>query len=225
MKLRLGTLVLAAAVCHGADGPQFQYTVQGKIADLLRSEQSFRPLATQIRANLEPVLRGKIDDNAVRRELLSTVMMLDLLEGKNDAARGRMDEIQALEATPAAKALSNLTARSMLDAAGAQRDSAAYRAAIFASIRGTLDALPFAAVENDVKALKEKLELPVHEVQLVGQLSAALDPLIEKSGSLPSGVVHGLPGLRFGLTRELPVREVLSEALGAYLAGRAAPSR
>lgn len=223
MTLRYWAVAVFAATLSAQ--PQFQYPVKGRIADILRSDEAFRPLAAQVRSNIEPVLLGKLDDNAVRRELLSTVMMLDLLEGKNDAARARMDEIQALETTPAAKALSNLTARAMLDAAGAQRDSAAYRAAIFASIRGTLDALPFAAVENDVKALKEKLELPVHEVQLVGQLSAALDPLIEKNGSLPSGVVHGLPGLRFGLTRELPVRAVLGEALGSYLAGRAGPAR
>jgi hypothetical protein len=223
MTLRYATGLLFAGLLYAQ--PQFQYPVTGRIADVLRSDEAFRPLAAQVRSNVEGVLRGQLDDNSVRRELLSTVMMLDLLEDKNDAARGRMDEIQALEPTPAAKALSNLTARAMLDASGAQRDSPAYRAAIFASIRGTLDALPFDAVRDEVKALKEKLELPVHEVQLVGQLSAALDPLIEKNGSLPSGLVHGLPGLRFGLTRELPVRAVLSEALGAYLAGHAGPGR
>ncbi len=223
MRLRYCAVIVFSATLFAQ--PQFQYPVTRKIADILRSDDAFRPLAAQLRSNIEGTLRGKIDDNSVRRELLSTVMMLDLLERKNDAARGRMDEIQALETTPAARALSNLTARAMVDASRVPRDSAAYRAAILASIRGTLDALPFDAIQKDVRALKEKLELPVHEIQLVGQLSAALDPLIEKNGSLPSGVVHGLPGLRFGLTQELPVRAVLSEALGAYLAGRAGPAR
>lgn len=201
-----------------------QYAVTGRIADLLRSEEAFRPLAVQVRSNVEASLRGKIDENAERRELLSTLMMLDLLEGKSEAARLRMDEIQALEPTPAAKAMSNLTTRAILDASRVPRESAAYGPAIRASIRGTLDALPFDLVQSQVRALKEKLDLPVHEVQLMGQLSAALDPLIEKNGSLPAGVVHGLPGLRYSLTQELPARAVLSEALGAYVAERAGPA-
>ena len=149
--------------------------------------------------------------------MLSTLLMLDLLEGKNDAARVRMDQIQGLDVKPVARAMSNLTTRAMLDAARETRGSAAHRAAVYASIRGTLDALPFEAIRDEVQALKDKLDVPVREAQLLAPVSAVVDPLIEKNGTLPASVVHGLPGLRFVLIQELPLRGELSEALGAYL--------
>jgi hypothetical protein len=219
MKLRYWAATVFAATLLAQS--QLQYPVKGKIADLLRSDEAFRPLAAQVRTNVEAALREKSDDNDARRELLSTLMMLDLLDGRNDAARARMDEIQGLEKTSAAKAMSNLTTRAILDASRFPRDTPAYRAAISTSIRATLDAMPFELIQKDVRALKEKLDLPVHEVQLIGQLSAAIDPIIDKSASLPSGVAHGLPALRFSLVYELPARPVLSETLGAYLAGHA----
>ena len=79
--------------------------------------QDFRPFAAQVRKNVESVLRDyEIDDAATKRGPLATLVALDVLEGHDDAARGRLDEIKALEEKPAAKALSGLMTRSILDA-------------------------------------------------------------------------------------------------------------
>ena len=113
--------------------PVFQCSISGKVEDLVRSEQAFRPFAAQVRINVESVLRDyEIDDAATKRGLLATLVALDVLEGHDDAARGRLDEIKALEEKPAAKALSGLMTRSILDARreSGDRNSPAYRKAV-----------------------------------------------------------------------------------------------
>src|ERR1700730_11867947 len=85
-------------ITRAADVPQFQYTVGGKVEDLVKSEEAFRPLAAQIRKNVESVLRDyEIEDASTMRGLLGTLAALDLLEGRDDAVRKRLDEIQARE--------------------------------------------------------------------------------------------------------------------------------
>ena len=104
-------------ITRAADVPVFQYSISGKVEDLVRSEQAFAPFAAQVRKNVESVLRDyEIDDAATKRGLLGTLAALDILEGHDDAARARLDEIKALEEKPAAKALSGLITRAILDA-------------------------------------------------------------------------------------------------------------
>lgn len=132
-------------IMRAADVPQFQYSIDGKVEDLVRSEQAFRPFAAQVRKNVESVLRDyEIDDAATKRGLLSTLVALDILEGQNDEARQRLDEIKALEEKPAAKALSGLISRSILDARreSGDRNSAAYRKAVYALSRARSTVCP-----------------------------------------------------------------------------------
>lgn len=120
-------------ITRAADVPVFQYSISGKVEDLVRSEQDFRPFAAQVRKNVESVLRDyEIDDAATKRGLLATLVALDILEGHDDAARGRLDEIKALEEKPAARALSGLMTRAILDARreSGDRNSPAYRKAV-----------------------------------------------------------------------------------------------
>src|SRR5882757_145439 len=110
-------------ITRAADVPQFQYAVSGKVEDIIKSEEAFRPFAAQVRRNVESVLRDyEIDDAGTKRGLLGILAALDLLEGHDDAARQRYAEIQALEDKPAAKALSGFISRAILDARRENRD-------------------------------------------------------------------------------------------------------
>jgi subtilisin family serine protease len=210
-------------ITRAADVPQFQYAISGKVEDLVRSEQAFRPFASQMRKNVESVLRDyEIDDAATKRSLLSTLAALDILEGHDDAARGRLDEIKALEEKPAAKALSGLISRSILDARRESGDanSPAYRKAVYAAVTRALDGLPFDVVQNDLKSTKASVEI-VSEGLLVGQLQASYDPVVEKTGGLSSELADALPGIRMLLVERIPLKDTLNEALGTYLSAHA----
>jgi len=210
-------------ITRAADVPQFQYSISGKVEDLVRSEQAFSPFAAQVRINVESVLRDyEIDDAATKRDLLSTLVALDILEGHDHAARQRLDEIKALEEKPAAKALSGLITRSILDArrASGDRNSPAYRKALYAAVMRALDDLPFDVVQNDLKSTKASVEI-VSEALLVGEIQASIDPVVAKTGGLSSDLAHGLPGLRLYLVERIPLKETLNEALSAYLSAHA----
>ncbi|MGA2590753.1 MAG: hypothetical protein ABSH32_12620 [Bryobacteraceae bacterium] len=175
-------------ITRAADVPQFQYSISGKVEDLVRSEQAFRPFAAQVRINVESVLRDyEIDDAATKRGLLATLVALDILEGHDDAARRRLDQIKALEEKPAAKALSGLITRSILDARRESGDphSPAFRKAVYAAVMRALDGLPFDVVQNDLKSTKASVEI-ASEALVVGQIQASFDPWKRPAGSVPT---------------------------------------
>ena len=206
-------------ITRAADVPQFQYSINGKVEDLVRSEQAFRPFAAQVRTNVESVLRDyEIDDAATKRGLLRTLLALDILEGHDEAARGRLDEIKSLEEKPAAKVLSGLIELSILDArrVSGDRNSPAYRTAVYAAVTRALDGLPFDVVQNDLKSTKVSVEI-VSEALLVGQVQANLDPVVEKTGGLSSNQAHSLPSLRVALLDQIPLKDTFNEALSTYL--------
>ncbi|MFY9727261.1 MAG: S8 family serine peptidase [Bryobacteraceae bacterium] len=210
-------------ITRAADVPVFHYSINGKVEDLVRSEQAFRPFAAQVRTNVESVLRDyEIDDAATKRGLLGTLVALDVLEGHDDAARRGLDEIKALEEKPAAKALSGLITRSILDARreSGDRNSLAYRKAVYAAVMRALDPLPFDVVQNDLKSTKAYIEIASESI-LIGQIQASFDPVVEKTGGLSSDLAHDLPGIRMYLVERIPLKDTLNEALGAYLSAHA----
>jgi subtilisin family serine protease len=210
-------------IARAADVPKFQYAISGKVEDLVRSEEAFRPFAAQVRKNVESVLRDyEIEDAATKRGLLGTLLALDILEGHDDAARGRLDEMKALEEKPAAKALSGLMTRSILDARreSGDRNSPAYRRAVYAAVTRALDGLPFDVVQNDLKSAKASIEI-ISEALLVGEIQASIDPIVEKTGGLSSDLAHELPDIRLYLVDRLPLKDTLNEALSTYLSAHA----
>ncbi|MGB7760758.1 MAG: S8 family serine peptidase, partial [Bryobacteraceae bacterium] len=210
-------------ITRAADVPVFQYSITGKVEDLVRSEQAFRPFAAQVRTNVESVLRDyEIDDASTKRGLLVTLVALEILEGHDEAARRRLDEIKALEEKPAAKALSGLMTRAILDARRetGDRNSPAYRKAVYAAVTHALEGLPFDIVQNDLKSTKANIEI-VSEPLLMGQIRASFDPVVEKTGGLSSDLAHALPGVRMMLVDRIPLKDTLNEALGAYLSAHA----
>src|SRR5271157_4361679 len=54
--LMAGLLVAQAPgkkITRAADVPQFQYSIQGNVEDLVQSEEAFRPFAAEVRKNVE----------------------------------------------------------------------------------------------------------------------------------------------------------------------------
>jgi subtilisin family serine protease len=210
-------------ITRAADVPVFQYSIGGKVEDLVRSEQAFRPFAAQVRTNVESVLRDyEIDDATTKRGLLAALVALDVLEGHDDAARRGLDEIKALEEKPAAKILSGFMTRAILDARreSGDRNSPAYHKAVYTAVMRELEGLPFDVVQNDLKSAKASVEI-ASESLLVGQLQASFDPVVEKTGGLSSDLAHALPSVRMLLVERIPQKEPLSQALTAYLSAHA----
>lgn len=210
-------------ITRAADVPQFQYSIKGKVEDLIQSEEAFRPFAAQVRKNVESILRDyDVEDASTKRGLLGVLVSLDLLEGRDDDAGRRLGEIKALEEKPAAKALSGLITGAMLEARRSVHDhnSPAYRQAVYAAVKRALDGLPFDLVQNDLKSTRANIEI-LSEALVIGQMRAAFDPVVEKTGGLSSDMANALPTARVTLVERIPLKDTLNEVLGAYLSAHA----
>jgi subtilisin family serine protease len=210
-------------ITRAADLPRFQYSVKGKVEDLVKSEALFRPFAAEVRKNVESVLRDyDIEDPSTSRSLLSILVALDILDNRDGSARDRLQQIKAIEEKPAAKALSGLVENAILDARREvpNHNSPAYRQAVSAALKHSLDTLSFDLVQNDLKEQKANAEFNTESL-LIGQVRAALDPVVEKTGGLSGDMAHSLVGMRMTLLEVIPLRETLAQTITAYLASNA----
>jgi subtilisin family serine protease len=206
-------------ITRAADVPQFSYPVRGKVEDLLHSDEAFAKLAAQIRKDVESVLANyDIEESATKRQLISALARLDMLEGKDQDALRRLDEIRALEDKPAQKFTSGLVPRAMLEARAQYKDrnSPEYRREVYKLLHQSLDAMPYDVVQNEIKAAKAGYEL-LNEGVIIGQLRSVFDPVVQKTGGLSDQLADQLPAIKLTLAEVVPLKASLVEAFGSYL--------
>ncbi len=214
-------------ITRAADLPVFQYKIDGKVEDLIQSEGAFRPLAAQIRRDVESVLRDyDVEDRATKRSLLATLVALDVLEKRDGDARAKLAEIKSLEDKPAQKAISGLVTSAILEARAQapEENSQQYRQVLYQALKRSLDGLNYELVQNDLKYTKAGIEITTRAL-IVGQIQSTMDPVVEKTGALSSDLADRLPGARMVLVERLPVTPVISEALSGYLTAHTAEKK
>jgi subtilisin family serine protease len=203
-----------------ADLPRFTYPLKGSLEQLIKDPRAFAEFSAAVRRDTESVLANyEIADKSSERELLGTLLQLDLLEGRDADALKRIERIRALQDKPADKLLTGMQARAIVDgrkAAGAA-SGPAYLAGARASLEAALRPLPYAVVANDIKEAKAGAEL-IGEGRVYGYINEVLQPTADKTGALSSDLAPGLIGARYALTLRLPLKALLVETYGAYLA-------
>jgi subtilisin family serine protease len=202
-----------------ADLPRFSYRIDGRVEDLVRSQERFAPFGAAVRADLQSVLDGyDIDDKATRRRLLGTLASLDFLDGRYDAALARLEEIRALQDKPAEKLMSGLRLRVMATVAKTEAPgSPGYPKAVGDALARELATLPYAVVQNDIKSAKSGTELMGEALMLAG-VREVLQPIVDRSGSLSSDFAPSVVDARMGLVAVLPLKPMLVDAYAGYLA-------
>jgi len=203
-----------------ADLPRFTYPIKGSLEALVKDPKAFAAFSADLRRDIESVLaKYDIADKASERQLLGTLLQMDLLEGRDADALKRIEQIRALQEKPADKLLTGLQARAIIDgrkAAGATSGDA-YIAAAKASLEAALKPLPYDVVANDIKEAKAGAEL-LGEGRVLGYINEILQPTADKTGALSSDLAPGLVNARYALTLRLPLKQALVDAYGAYLA-------
>lgn len=212
--------VAKSRIDKAADLPRFEYRIDGKVEGLLADPAKFAAFAAAVRRDTQSVLdRHEIADKATERQLLATLLQLDWLEGRHDDAMARLARIRALEEKPADKLTSGMVLRSV---DGARRTAGgmsgdAYRAEVGRRLRGELDAMPYAVVENNVKGAKTSAEI-TSEALVLGQVRDVIQPIVDKSGTLSSDFAPGIVAAKYRLAVLLPLKGVLVDAYAGYLA-------
>jgi hypothetical protein len=202
-----------------ADLPRFTYKIDGQVEDLIRNDAKFGAFAAAVRRDTESTLaKYEIADKSTERQLQTTLLLLDMLDGRYDAALTRADTIRALQEKPAAKLLSGMTTRAIITAERkvGNMTSPAYRGEVARFITDTLKPLPYEVIANDIKEAKAGAET-LGEGRLIGSVRERLQPIVDKSGSLSSDLAPRVIEIRYALTYVLPLKQTLVDTYATYL--------
>lgn len=202
-----------------ADLPRFSYKLDAKVEEVVRSRERFAVLAAQLRRDLDSVLAGyDIADKSMQRDLMGQLAALDFLDGQYDRTIERTEQIRALQEKPADKLLSGLRLRAMAQAAKAHGvGNEAYVRATGEAIAKEIAPMPRELVENGLKEAKAGAET-MGEGRLIGFLREVVQPVVDTNGTLSSDFTPALINVRLALTSVLPLKQVLVDTYGGWLA-------
>jgi hypothetical protein len=202
-----------------ADLPRFSYAIAEPLDQVVRNKELFALATEGIRRDMETVLaKYDIADKASHRQFLGTLVQLDFLLGRYDAALAGSDAIRALEEKPADKLLSGLRLRAMVGALqqGHAINTPTYFEAVSKAIRTELDGMPYEVIANDVKNYKAGAET-IGEGRILGNVRDVLQVTLNKTGALSSDLAPGLINARYALETALPLKQTLIGTYSGYL--------
>jgi subtilisin family serine protease len=203
-----------------SDLPTFTYKVDGKLEDIVRDPAKFKAFSADVRRDTESVLaKYDIADKAKVRELMTLLVRLDVLEGRNDAALRGALAVRALEEKPADKLLSGVSTRAIVEArrVTGSDSSDAYRREVARLVGADIAGMPPEIIQNDIKEAKRGVEI-ISEALALGYVNNVLQPTVDKAGSLSSDLAPALVGARYRIVIVFPLKSELTSTYTAYLA-------
>ena len=203
--------------------PRYSYPLTGKVTAVLTSDAAYAPLAEAVRVDLEKLLATyDIADRATLREVVGTLLSLDVHAGRYDAALKRIAQLRELEEKPAAKLMTGLMAEVYIETrrSGEHASEAAFRSSFQQAYARRLGTLPWDVVADMVRSGKGSAEIAT-EALVLGSIESSLQPGVDKTGSVSGSVAWTLVSQRTGLAHYLPLKAERVAALGAYIAANA----
>jgi subtilisin family serine protease len=208
--------------------PQFSYAISGTATDLVRApDATFAPFAAKVKADIDAVLaRYEIRDIATLRELYSTRLSLQLLEGKNDDALATIGVLRGLSEKPSEKLLTGLSSMAIARArlSTGQITGVAYAKAFGRNLAKSLETIPWSVVGNGVKQRRGDA-LIASDDNMLGLLQAYIEPGVAKTHQLSrEGAAYVIGARLFVRYQSATVPQELA-ALTAYITAHDVPKR
>lgn len=199
--------------------PRHHYEFTGRVTDVVTSEETYAPLATRVRADLEKLLADyDIADRATLQGLLGVLVAMDLHEGRHDDALTKIAQMRALEEKPAAKLTLGLLAETYVRTrrAGDYSTEESFRAAFARNYAAAVNALPWDVVADNIKSAKGSAEIASAALML-GNLESSIQPGVDKSGSLSGDIAQALVSARVNYAHYLPLKAERVAVLTAFV--------
>ncbi|WP_438480007.1 S8 family serine peptidase [Oleiharenicola lentus] len=227
--IRFFLTVLLVGVVSAADKPRitsqdqlprYNYTLTGKVTDVVTNDAAYAKLAPQVRADLEKLLAEfEIADRATLQGILSILMTMDLHDGKYDAVLARIAQMRGLEEKPAAKLTLGLLAETYAETrkSGDFSSEETFRAAFAKNYAAKINSLPWEVVADNIKSAKAGAEISSAALTL-GNIESQFQPGVDKTGSVSGDVAAALVSSRTNLVNFLPLKTERVAVLTAYVA-------
>ena len=198
------------------DLPKRTYPVQGKVSELVKSDEQVAELAVKLRADVEADLAAyEIDDATTLQRWYSAMLIIDLIDGNHDAAIAGIEHIRALEKKEAKKLTTGLSTLSMIAArreVGPDAGLAEYKQAFRRHLAERVAKLPWDVVQDVIQQNKGRMEI-FSENLLMGAIQAQLDPVVAETGELNADQAGNVIGVYFTIKERLPLK---NEIIAVY---------
>ncbi len=202
-------------VTSADDLPRHTYKIKGAASEVVKSEADMKVLAKAVHADvLDDLKKYDIKDATTLKGYHLTLANLAMLDGEWDKVIEQIKAMRALEEKESQKLVAGLGSEVYsLAAKESGKDADKLNAAYKRIMQEKLKAMPWKLVGDDIEQRRAALQM-ISETLVVGQIKAALDPTVEKTGGEISGdIAQGLIGMHVQLTRHIAVKEVAIEAL------------
>ena len=203
------------------DLPRHTYPVAGTVMDILNDNAKFTALADQVRANTEKVLTDyDIQDKTTLKRLKDSLLVIALVQGRDDDARRLIAELRDLEDKPSLKLTTGLMALTRLDLQDQLHSKnygdPAFQKAFQDELTKRALALPYPVVQDELKSIKAGAQIESRNLVL-GGIQSAVEPTVAKTHSLDDGMAGGVIGARSSLTIFIPLEKPIAAAMTAVI--------
>ncbi len=200
--------------------PRVSYPYDGKVMDLYQDEVKFTEYLTKIRNEIEDQLdKYDIQDKATVRGYISTLRTLDMLDGDYGAALEKIQTIRDMFDKQADKLTSGLVAESLIQVKlQEQVQSEEQKLERFKALYAEkVNPLPWDIVQDSIEQTNGVFQY-LSEALYLGSVDAEMQNSVDQNKELTLGDIGSLASMRFMIDEVLPLKEVIVEVTGSYIA-------
>jgi subtilisin family serine protease len=203
------------------DLPRHTYPVDGTVMDILNNDVKFNTLAEDVYTNIKKDLTDyDIEDKTTLKRLKSQLLVIDLVQNRNEEARQIINELKDLEDKPSLKLTTGLMALTRLDIEdklGTKNFSdPAFQKAFQEELTKRAMALPYGVVQDELKSIKAGAELESRNL-ILGGIQSEIEPTVAKTHSLDDDLAAGVIGARSSLNIFIPLEKPINAAMTATI--------
>lgn len=202
------------------DLPVHSYDLKGSVMEMLDDPVAMSELRARVRHNLESdLMKYDITDEATLQGMYGNLVTLNMIDGNDEEALKYLDKVKALEDKESARAMNGLTSRSMIDAkvaSGLKPGEDGFGAAYTQALTQRVNALPWDAVQDQIKSSKGRAEF-MNENLLLGIVQSQMQPAAEAMGELSGDLASGLVRIRYALDTALPLNPINARVFGEFI--------
>jgi subtilisin family serine protease len=199
--------------------PNHSYKISGTITDMFNRVDAFAAFARQVRQDIVADLAAyEINDNATLREYYDVLLILDILEGCDEAAIADITRLRELSDKPAEKLFKGLVNQAMIEARRrvAARSEASFQDAFVRVLSEMLDKLPWDTVGGLVTQTKGSMEM-ISKNFILGTIQTTNEPGLRKTGCIDAKSARMLVRYYFVSEMIIPIKEKLVGVYDNYI--------
>jgi len=201
------------------DLPRHSYEVDSTVAELITSKETFTPFADRVRSDIKNDLETyQIEDKTTLRKLYGTLVVLDMLYGKYDAALKGIAIIGELQDKPAEKLMSGIVNKSIIFANREveQENLTEYKEAFSRHLSLALEKLPWEVIQERIEGGKGRMEL-YSENFLLGIVKGQIEPAVKQTHQISNDIAAQVISIRFLIEVQLPLKDQIIEVYEKYI--------